>query len=542
VKVSLILLIALGACAVLRHRSAALRHWVLAAAVTVACAMPLLERIVPSGALVLSAPAMLQRMTIEGRDAQRGPSGEHVNEVRSANPHVLPAHKAAGAPVPRALWWGWIIGALCNALVVIVGLVRLEWVASHATPIARGEWADAAAKIARENDVGRPITLLGGTRPGLLVTWGALGPKILIPSSALGWNAARIDVVLRHEIAHIRRHDWAAQLMSEMLRSLYWFNPLAWIVCRRLRHESERAADDAVLLRGIKASEYAAHLLDLARTMTHERRSWAAAPAMARPSSLERRIRAMLNTHVDRRPLSRVARLGCGAAAIMLAAAVASLAFAQAGSARFAGSVSDPTGAPLPDTTISLTHRQSNVTHAVPTDEAGAFAFATLPPGDYLFEARATGFAAVKSTITLEAGQAAQRDIRLDLGSVQETITVAASDASANTRPPKTAAEVASLLERLRGTRLQPPIKMNHVRPTYPAALRDAGIEGQVVLTGRIATDGSVAALDVGTPAHADLVSAALEAARQWRFEPTRLWGAPVEVPITMTFNFRRQP
>jgi outer membrane biosynthesis protein TonB len=45
----------------------------------------------------------------------------------------------------------------------------------------------------------------------------------------------------------------------------------------------------------------------------------------------------------------------------------------------------------------------------------------------------------------------------------------------------------------------------------------------------------------VVTSAHPDLVTSATDAARQWRFEPTRLWGTPVEVGITITFNFRAQ-
>jgi TonB family protein len=345
--------------------------------------------------------------------------------------------------------------------------------------------------------------------------------------------------VLCHELAHVTRRDWTVQVVAEFLRAAYWFNPLAWLACNRLRHESERAADDTVLLRGIEPQEYAAHLLDLARTMTAHRRAWAAAPAIARPSSLERRISAMLNRHLDRTPLSRTTRAVCAATVLAMTASVASLVFAQPPSARFSGSVSDPSGAPLPDTTISLTHKASGVTHASPTDQAGTFTFAALPPGEYLVEARAIGFASIANAMTLASGDSMQRDIRMNISSVQETITVA-RHAVPLTRPAKTAADVKRVVDRLRGQRLQPPLKVNDVRPAYPPSLREAGVDGQVVLSARIATDGSLTGFEVVTPAHPDLVTAALDAARQWRFEPTRLWGTPVEVGIRMTFNFTK--
>jgi beta-lactamase regulating signal transducer with metallopeptidase domain len=52
--------------------------------------------------------------------------------------------------------------------------------------------------------------------------------------------------------------------------------------CTRLRQESEHACDDAVLASGVDATDYATHLLDLARTLNAARRLNVPAPAMAR--------------------------------------------------------------------------------------------------------------------------------------------------------------------------------------------------------------------------------------------------------------------
>jgi TonB family protein len=61
------------------------------------------------------------------------------------------------------------------------------------------------------------------------------------------------------------------------------------------------------------------------------------------------------------------------------------------------------------------------------------------------------------------------------------------------------------------------------------------------VLDSRIGVDGSITDIRVVRSAHEELTRAARDAASQWRFEPTRLWGTPVEAHMIMTFNFERQ-
>ena len=121
-------------------------------------------------------------------------------------------------------------------------------------------WRDVADDVARQYGLRTPVVLLQSDHPTLLVTWGLLRPKIILPAAAREWAADRMRVVLCHELAHIRRGDWAAQMTAELLRSIYWFNPLMWIASTRLRRESEQACDDEVLNLGIDGPEYAGHL------------------------------------------------------------------------------------------------------------------------------------------------------------------------------------------------------------------------------------------------------------------------------------------
>jgi beta-lactamase regulating signal transducer with metallopeptidase domain len=54
----------------------------------------------------------------------------------------------------------------------------------------------------------------------ILVTFGLLRPKIILPAGAMEWPADRARIVLRHELAHIRRSDWPVQMIAQCLHRL----------------------------------------------------------------------------------------------------------------------------------------------------------------------------------------------------------------------------------------------------------------------------------------------------------------------------------
>ena len=101
-------------------------------------------------------------------------------------------------------------------------------------------------------------------------------------ASSSAWSRERLRIVLLHEMAHIRRRDSLTQALAELAFCLYWFHPLVWLALRRLRAERERACDDLVLRAGTGASDYAAHLLAVARSFQSSEFS-PAAVSMAAP-------------------------------------------------------------------------------------------------------------------------------------------------------------------------------------------------------------------------------------------------------------------
>jgi hypothetical protein len=153
-------------------------------------------------------------------------------------------------------------------------------------------------EAARAIGVHRHVVLRRSTEIDVPMTTGLVHPAILLPVESVEWSAARLDAVLRHELAHIARHDALTRLVGQIGTALYWFHPLAWAVARLMRTQSERACDDSVVLAGARRWEYAHELLDIAGNVHSEEPL--AALAMARPSQLEGRILALLNPSVRR--------------------------------------------------------------------------------------------------------------------------------------------------------------------------------------------------------------------------------------------------
>jgi uncharacterized protein (TIGR03435 family) len=137
---------------------------------------------------------------------------------------------------------------------------------------------------------------------------------IVMPPSAAHWSPDRFRVVVLHELAHVKRRDCLTQILTQMVCAIYWFNPLIWIAARKLREERERACDDFVLAAGTKGSDYAGHLLEIARTMRPRLTSPLAGAglAMAHRSQLEGRLLAILDPAIRRSPAfyGRTAAIG----------------------------------------------------------------------------------------------------------------------------------------------------------------------------------------------------------------------------------------
>lgn len=533
-RAAVVVLAGLAGTGLLRRRSAALRHAVLAGSIFAAALTAPLSLILPPWHL--TGPALLVPASSPGPGL---PSPAAAPAGGGASPAARPGpHAPARAPRPvsgtQMLAAVWAAGVLLGAARMLGGLHRLRLMSRAGAAADDDRWARPAAEISTACGLRRRVQICHTDAPDRLGTFGLWPPRILLPAQARRWSDERIRIVLLHEFAHIVRRDWLVLLAADLVRIVYWFNPLFWMASARLRRDSEQACDDAVLRKGIQARVYAAHLLDLARVCRRHDLASAVTTAMARPSTLERRVSAMLDSTIDRAPLSaRALRITLGLLAVATLP-IAALGAGQSAPLPLSGSVYDATGGVLP--AVELTVEDAGQQKwQVSTDSSGHFSFPELAPGRYVLTASLPGFRPLRDDFTLRYARDWDRAITLQVGAVRESIAVRSARAAAQPAPSGAPGPQPIRV----GGNVRAPRKLLDVKPIYPPSMREAGREGVVPIDAVIGRDGAVHAVRVlSANIHPDFAVAAADAVRQWRFDPTLLNGEPVDVAMTVTITF----
>ena len=248
---------------------------------------------------------------------------------RHARPHVRRRGGAAWRAAARAaapwLLVAWLSGALAVLGMLVRDIRRIARVTRRAAILRRGPLHELGCQVAMELGIRGPVRLALTRELAMPVSWGLWHPIVLLPADARRWEPERRRVVLRHELAHVRRRDYAGHLLIELACALHWVNPLVWRAAHRARLEQEQACDDRVLGLGTKSVEYAQHLLDIARTFASPSVPVRGALAMAAAATLPERMQAMLDVGLDHRPAGRRTLLGVAAAAVVFALPTAAL-------------------------------------------------------------------------------------------------------------------------------------------------------------------------------------------------------------------------
>jgi TonB family protein len=324
-KSTLVLGVAWILSTLLRRRSAAARHMVWTASAAALVALPLLSLVLPALRVRLANHVLPSDTTLVFRTSSAAPAAVS-GAATPGQPLIGPA--AAAHHVPDRPLTGkdalvilWTLGLTAGLLQMLAGSAVLWRTRRRARISPDQETADG---LTIRFGIGQPVQVLEAEAV-MPMTFGVLRPTILLPETARTWSVERRHVVLLHELAHIARGDAGTQLLARAALALHWWNPLAWLAWREFLKERERAADDLVLSAGAVASNYAGHLLEIARTLQFKTPVSAAAVCMARRSELEGRLLSILDGQVQRGHLRRNATVLAVIAAVAIIAPLAAV-------------------------------------------------------------------------------------------------------------------------------------------------------------------------------------------------------------------------
>lgn len=210
------------------------------------------------------------------------------------------------------LWFGGF--ALLLAWRVLRVTLGLRWLKAK-TRTAPDTIKGVALQVSESLGLKSQIECRVGAAINSPLVTGWRNARLWLPEACSEWPEEQLQAVLHHELAHVKRRDAIWQSLGSLASAFWWWNPLVWWLARRLRSESEFAADEVVLCGRASGPDYAETLVRVASTVGTAPCVSAGLPMIGR-SPIEQRVRAILTENPFR---GRAGWMGVTGAAVVLA-------------------------------------------------------------------------------------------------------------------------------------------------------------------------------------------------------------------------------
>jgi GWxTD domain-containing protein len=182
----------------------------------------------------------------------------------------------------------WFAGIAFFYLRSALGWISVRDLRRNASRPVAAQWRERLTRLQARLGIRAFVDLLESAAVDTPVVAGFLRPAILVPAGCFAnLPVKQIELLLIHELAHVRRFDYLVNLIQKGIEGLLFYHPAVWWVSGIVRREREHCCDDVVLSVYPEAQQYARTLADLEITR------WSSAPA-ATGGDLNGRIRRIL--------------------------------------------------------------------------------------------------------------------------------------------------------------------------------------------------------------------------------------------------------
>ena len=142
----------------------------------------------------------------------------------------------------------WVLGVLILSVRLGYGWMAARRLRTDGTRDVSASLQQVLARLAAQLRVHQPVRLLESLLIEVPAVIGWLRPVVLVPASALtGLTPQQLEVLLAHELAHVRRYDYIVNVIQCVIETLLFYHPAVWWVSRRIREEREHCCDDLVV-------------------------------------------------------------------------------------------------------------------------------------------------------------------------------------------------------------------------------------------------------------------------------------------------------
>lgn len=139
----------------------------------------------------------------------------------------------------------YVLGVFAMLARLLLVILRASRLGASATQITGGQLAEVLTKLCERWSMEVLPVLAWTERAVVPQVVGVLRPVILLPASAAtGMSSEELEMILAHELAHVRRHDMWVNLLQRVAESLLFFNPALWFLSHRISALREYCCDE----------------------------------------------------------------------------------------------------------------------------------------------------------------------------------------------------------------------------------------------------------------------------------------------------------
>lgn len=158
----------------------------------------------------------------------------------------------------------YIFGIGVQLILLLSGYQKLKTLKKSNTVPIPAEWNVVFQAILVQLKINKPINFYLSAKVNVPLVIGYFKPVVLFPIAlAAQLDLKQVEAILIHELSHIRRNDYALNLIKTVIETLLFFNPFIWLAGKFIRIEREHACDDLVVKHTGTPLTYAHALLKL---------------------------------------------------------------------------------------------------------------------------------------------------------------------------------------------------------------------------------------------------------------------------------------
>lgn len=508
-------------------------------------------------AVLAAAPALTLALLMHASG-----TGAASTAAASAEPLLLSLRASAAAESGHSAVMQWVVFAWLAGVVVLSARLLLGWHFlrrlrrtadfAAATPL-RPRLEALVQRLGIQRSVALAVS--AGIRSPVVIGW--LKPLVLLPPAIVtGLPARQLEMVLAHELAHVRRLDHLVNLCQTVIETVLFYHPVVRWVSRRIRIERENACDDLA----VAATDDRLAYVEMLASLEKLRFSGPRLALAVHDGQMLSRIRRLVERGRPRR------QLGLTGPALL-----AGLALVVGGSLQLVEDEPRPASADAPVETEAPPAPEPVPT--APSTEPETVEAGPAPEPSIEAAQPAVSSQEPSRPDTVEQNAAAGPPLAATEGSEPEAATESLEGEAETPALPSMTTErlppVSELIERpvgrelamidrpiLTAPQLPEPIPpqtrpsesgtltggsiIERIEPEYPASARQSGVDGSVEVEFLVTRDGDVRDIQVvnESPRGLDFADSARDAIARWRFEPFRKGDEPIERRVRLEVSF----